>query len=92
MPLAMPQRLLSVIGVGLLGGSVALAARRTRHWRVRGYDADAAALQEANRLGMLDEIAADLAAAVGGAGLVVLAVPVSRARDGFGGNGAAPAG
>ena len=77
----MPKRVLSVIGVGLLGGSVALAARRTGDWRVRGFDADSAALEEANRLGMLDQVAADLAAAVDGADLVVLAVPVSRARD-----------
>src|SRR5579885_426175 len=54
-PAAPPSRTraverLAVVGTGLVGASVALAARRTGA-RCRGYDSDATALQQAAALG-----------------------------------------
>ena len=66
-------RRLAIVGVGLIGGSVALAARRAGGWRVVGYD------PTGEGAWAVDETAADAAAAVAGADLVVLAVPVGRA-------------
>ena len=76
----MPQQLLSVIGIGLIGGSVALAARRTGAWRVRGFDADPAARHTAARLNLVDDLASSAQDAAAGCDLLVLAVPVSHAR------------
>jgi prephenate dehydrogenase len=67
---------IAVIGTGLLGSSVALAAKRAGVRQVRGFDADAATLSEAQGAGAIDLPAASLAEAVAGAGLVVVAVPV----------------
>jgi prephenate dehydrogenase len=67
---------LAVIGTGLLGTSVALAARRAGIGRVQGWDVDASTLQESAGAGAIDRPAASLAAAVADADLVVVAVPV----------------
>src|SRR5579884_65538 len=67
----------AVVGTGLVGASVALAARRTGA-RCRGYDDDPAALQQAAALGAITA-ASSLAEAVAGAELVVVAVPPSAA-------------
>jgi len=63
----------AVIGTGLIGASVALAARRAGH-DVRGWDASAATLEVAARA---VEPAESLEAAVAQAELVVVAVPVT---------------
>jgi len=68
---ASPVSRIAVVGTGLLGTSVALAARRAGVASVRGWDADAATLREASV-----EPAGSLAAAVAGAELVVVSVPV----------------
>jgi prephenate dehydrogenase len=68
---AAPVSRLAVVGTGLLGTSVALAARRAGVPTVRGWDADAATLRES----AVDR-ASSLADAVEGAELVVVSVPV----------------
>jgi prephenate dehydrogenase len=70
---------LAVLGTGLVGTSVALAARRTGA-RCRGFDADAGVLAQAASLGGL-EAAPSLAEAVADAELVVVAVPVGAAPN-----------
>jgi prephenate dehydrogenase len=65
-----------VIGTGLLGASVALAARRAGVPRVTGWDADQATLREAEGARAVDAGAGSLAEAVAGVELVVVAVPV----------------
>ncbi len=72
-----PIARLCIIGVGLIGGSLALAARRqglVKHivgcGRVREH------LETARRLGVIDEASLDPAVAVAGADMVVLAVPL----------------
>jgi prephenate dehydrogenase len=67
---------LAIVGTGLLGTSVALAAKRAGVGRVTGFDADRATLLEAAGTAALDAQAASLQEAVAGAELVVVAVPV----------------
>jgi prephenate dehydrogenase len=67
---------LAVVGTGLVGTSVALAARRSGVARVSGWDADGATLREAAGARALDDASSSLAEAVSGAELVVVAVPV----------------
>jgi len=71
-----PVERLAVLGLGLLGGSVALAARRRGvARRVVGAGRRQAPLREALERGVVDEVA-DVASAVRGADLVLLATPV----------------
>jgi prephenate dehydrogenase len=67
---------LAVVGTGLLGASVALAAKRAGVARVTGWDADPSTLREAVGAKALDAQAGSLAEAVAGVELVVMAVPV----------------
>ncbi len=46
---------LGVIGTGLIGASIGLAARR-RGWDVAGYDFDPAASSDAHRIGAIDSV------------------------------------
>lgn len=73
---------LGVIGVGLMGGSIGLAARsRGRVDAIVGYDPDPAALEEALRLGAISETAANPTEAAAYADLVVIAAPVRSIPD-----------
>ena len=73
-------RKLAVIGVGLIGGSFALAMRRGGlAAQVAGYDRDAAALERAAGLQVIDQVAESVSEATRGADLVVVAVPVKAA-------------
>ena len=68
---------LAVVGTGLIGGSMALAARA--HGAARTIvvtDHDAAVRGLATAMGLADVVAPDICSAVRGADLVVLAVPV----------------
>lgn len=70
---------LAVIGVGLIGGSAALALRRAgKVGRVVGIGRGRANLERALALGIIDEIAVDVAAGVTGADAVLVAVPVAQ--------------
>jgi prephenate dehydrogenase len=69
----------AVLGVGLIGGSVGLAARRRLGAHVLGYDPDGDALALALRLGAIDESRAELADAVRDADYVFVATPVGMA-------------
>ena len=70
---------LAVVGTGLMGASVGLAAKRAGVDTVAGYDADEAPRVAAER-GAVDEPADSMEAAVAEADLVVVAVPVNAAR------------
>jgi prephenate dehydrogenase len=69
---------LAVIGTGLMGASVGLAAKRAGVEHVAGYDADSEALGVAAERGALDDAAPSLEAAVADADLAVVAVPVTQ--------------
>ncbi|HEX3149374.1 MAG TPA: prephenate dehydrogenase/arogenate dehydrogenase family protein [Gemmataceae bacterium] len=85
---------LTVVGVGLIGGSVALAAKAqvaTRH--VVGVGRNADTLEQARSLGIVDEFTTDLAAGVRDADMVVFCSPVDQiARQIRSAAGAAKAG
>lgn len=68
---------LAVIGTGLIGASAALAARRAGVAAVTGWDPDSEALAVASERGAV-EPARDLAAALAGAQLALVAVPVTE--------------
>jgi prephenate dehydrogenase len=73
----MTPRTLAIVGVGLIGGSVGLAARRRRAAaRVLGVDRDADVLRRARQRGALDEACAEVPAAAAVADLVVFCTPV----------------
>jgi prephenate dehydrogenase len=68
---------LAIVGVGLLGGSVAKAVRaQTLAREIVGIGRDLARLQPALRDGALDRVTTDLAEGVAGADRVLLAAPV----------------
>jgi len=70
---------MAVVGVGLIGGSLALAARKAGLVEtVTGVDADPIHREVALATGMVDRAAAELTADLSHAGLVVLAVPVAE--------------
>ncbi len=69
-----------VIGLGLIGGSLARDLRRCGH-RVTACGRDVARLAPAVELGIVDAVEADWQAAVAGADVVVLGVPVGRTRE-----------
>jgi prephenate dehydrogenase len=68
---------LAVIGVGMMGGSLALAAQsRAAVDEVVGFDADPAALEEALKMGVIGEAASSAAEAAAYSDLVVVSTPV----------------
>jgi prephenate dehydrogenase len=68
---------LCIIGVGLIGGSLARALRAAGHVReVSGYGRSIANLQRAVELGVIDRVEVSLADAARLADVIVLAVPV----------------
>jgi prephenate dehydrogenase len=67
---------IAVIGVGLIGGSIGLAARERLGATVRGFDPGEGVLDAALAHGALDEPAASVAEAVAGAETAFVAVPV----------------
>ncbi len=68
---------LAVLGVGLVGGSIGLAARKRVAAQVVGFDPDPPTLRTALELGALDAAAGSVAEAVAGADLAFCAAPVS---------------
>jgi prephenate dehydrogenase len=66
----------AVLGVGLIGGSIGLAARERAGAKVCGYDPDPRVRARAFELGAIDAQAADIAGAVRGADVVFVAAPV----------------
>ena len=71
-----------IFGVGLIGGSFALALRKAHAVdSVVGFGRSAATLQQAQQLGIIDRIGQDVAAEVGDADLVLLATPVGQMAE-----------
>lgn len=71
----------AVIGVGLIGGSIGLAARERLRAVVRGFDTADGALDTALRAGALDRACASVAEAVEGADTAFVATPVGALGD-----------
>lgn len=75
---------LAIVGLGLIGGSFARALRAAGAvGQISGYDPDERQRRDALALGVADTVAETAAAAVAGADLVVVAVPVLRTAEAF---------
>jgi prephenate dehydrogenase len=75
---------LAVIGLGLIGGSLAMALRQAGVVRrIIGCDTDNENLQEGLALGVIDEAILDIATAVHQADIVFVALPVGAMRAVF---------
>jgi len=75
-------RKITIVGVGLLGGSIGLAARQRRlAGEVAGYVRRAASLPDCEQAGAVDYATTDLLAAVSEADLVILCPPLAQMRS-----------
>ncbi len=75
-------RKITIIGVGLLGGSIGLAVKRRRLAReVAGFVRRTASLKDCEKAGAVDYATTDLLAAVSNADLVILCTPLSQMRS-----------
>jgi prephenate dehydrogenase len=73
---------ITIVGVGLLGGSLGLAIKRRRLAReVAGFVRRRASLKDCKRAGAVDYATTDLLAAVSGADLVILCTPLAQMRS-----------
>jgi prephenate dehydrogenase len=78
----MPWQKVTVLGVGLLGGSLGLALRqRGLAKQVHGYVRRPASVAECQKLGVVDVATCDLLQAVRGAELVVLCTPIAQMHE-----------
>jgi prephenate dehydrogenase len=74
---------LAIVGTGLIGASVGLAAKRAGVQEVAGWDADPGFLALAAERGAVDRAAENVADAVAEAELALVATPVAALRDGI---------
>lgn len=75
---------LGVIGCGLMGGSFALALRRSGLVkRVVGYSKSPSTTEKARRMGVIDQAAESALLAVAGSDIVLMAVPVAASEATF---------
>jgi prephenate dehydrogenase len=66
----------AVLGVGLIGGSIGLAARQRLEAEVAGFDSEPANTEQGLGLGAIDVVAGSVGEAVDGAEIVFCAAPV----------------
>lgn len=75
----MQFRKISIVGVGLLGGSIGLAARqRGLAGEIAGYVRRTSSLKDCEQAGAVDYATTDLLAAVSNADLVILCTPLAQ--------------
>jgi prephenate dehydrogenase len=73
---------ITLVGVGLLGGSLGLALRRRKLAKeIAGYVRREASIAECERVGATDYATTDLLAAVSGADLIVLCTPLAQMKS-----------
>ncbi len=78
----LPLQNLTIVGVGLIGGSLGLAAKkRGLARRVRGVGRDLGRLEMARNLGAIDECHVQIADAVRDADMIIFCTPVSRIAE-----------
>ncbi len=73
---------ITLVGVGLLGGSLGLAVKQRRlAARIEGYVRRTASITECDKLAVVDHATRDLTRAVADADLVILCTPLSQMRE-----------
>ena len=75
------QPLIAVLGVGLIGGSIGLAARHRLGSEVVGFEPDGRNAERAIELGALDRVAGSIEEAVAAAEVIFCAAPVAAMPD-----------
>ena len=79
---AVQFRKITIVGVGLLGGSIGLAARKFRvAGEIAGYARREKTIAECEEFGATDYATTDLAAAVSNSDLVILCTPLAQMRS-----------
>lgn len=77
-----PFKKIVIFGVGLIGGSFALALRKAKAvTEVVGFGRSAQTLQQAQQMGIIHRIGKDVAAEVRDADLILLATPVGQMAE-----------
>jgi prephenate dehydrogenase len=74
------NRRVAILGVGLIGGSLALSFRERSDCDVVGFDTSAKTIDQAISLGVIDEGYTSLESAVADADFIFIAVPVGQIR------------
>ncbi len=73
---------ITIVGVGLLGGSLGLAIKQRRlASKVDGYVRRSASISECEEAGVVDHATRDIKRAVENADLIILSTPLSRMRE-----------
>ncbi len=67
-----------IIGLGLIGGSLALGLKRNEHNTIIGFDTNSRSLVTAKKLGIIDEEAATITDKIETADFVIFATPVTE--------------
>ena len=67
----------TIVGLGLIGGSLGLAIKRNPLVEVKGFDSSLGTMEEAYRRGIIDTTSASLKAACEHADIIVFATPVN---------------
>src|SRR5436190_1806464 len=78
----LPFQKVALIGLGLIGSSIARSVRETMPTvELRGYDSSADVCRRVEALQLLDSVAGKAAGAVSGADLAILCVPVGAMAE-----------
>lgn len=78
----MKLKQITILGVGLLGGSIGMAVRRAiPKCKIVGWGHRIESLEKAERIGAIDRFDSDAAGAVEGSDLSILCTPVGAFRD-----------
>jgi prephenate dehydrogenase len=77
------KKRITIVGTGLIGGSLGMAIRAAKlpGLEVVGHDSDRGAANQAEKVGALDRAEHNLPRAVSGASMVIVAVPVLSVRE-----------
>ncbi|RUL55480.1 MULTISPECIES: prephenate dehydrogenase [Lysinibacillus] len=70
-----------VIGLGLIGGSIALSCKKAPHTRVIGYDASEKTRELASTLKIVDDVVEDVIEAAKIADIIIFGTPVNATLD-----------
>lgn len=78
----MAKSRITIVGLGLIGSSIGLAlSRQERDFEIVGHDKAQAAAAQAKKLKAVDKTEWNLISACDGAGLVILALPLTAVRE-----------
>ncbi|QBP41331.1 prephenate dehydrogenase [Paenisporosarcina antarctica] len=66
-----------IVGLGLIGGSLALAIQKNPEVNVIGFDADSHTVRKAKKLGVIDDMAFNLEESAALADVIIFATPVN---------------